>query len=646
MPTPVPSDIDIAQAAKLEPIEAIAEKMGLSRADIELYGDNIAKVKLEARDKLQNRPNAKYILVTAITPTPLGEGKSTTTVGLGQGLHHIGKTATVAIRQPSQGPTFGIKGGAAGGGYSQVVPMEQFNLHMTGDIHAVTAANNLLAAMIDNHIYQGNELDIDPYSITWRRVLDVNDRDLRNIVLGLGAKADGRPRASGFDIAVASEVMAILALTTSLRDMRERFSRVVIGQSNKREPVTAEQLRAAGAMTVLMKEAIKPNLFQTLENTPALVHAGPFANIAHGNSSIIADQIGIKTADYLLTEAGFGADIGAEKFFNIKCRYSGLRPDAAVIVATIRALKLHTGKYRVVPGRPLPDEMLRENPDDVFEGASNLRKQIENMLKHGVSPVVCVNHFSSDFDSEVEAVFAVAKEMGVRCAKSTHWAEGGAGSVDLARAVVEAADEPTDFHFLYDLDQPIKAKIETIAREIYGAGEVVYEAQASSQIRQYEKNGFGNLPICMAKTHLSLTSRPRAQGRADGLHLPHPRGARQRGRGLHLPAGGRDAHHARPAQPPRRRKRRHRLRDRPRCGSLLNQTAEDAESPPKTHRDPIFSSCFSSASSAPCYCSGFSFCVSFAPSRSLRFKAVLSGRIDYAPSRTGAPCASNAGSGP
>jgi len=518
--TAVPSDIEIAQAAKLEPIEAIAEKMGLSRNDIELYGDHIAKVKLEARDKLKERPNAKYILVTAITPTPLGEGKSTTTVGLGQGLHHIGKTATIAIRQPSQGPTFGIKGGAAGGGYSQVVPMEQFNLHMTGDIHAVTAANNLLAAMIDNHIYQGNELDIDPYSITWRRVLDVNDRDLRNIVLGLGGKADGRPRASGFDISVASEVMAILALTTGLRDMRERFSRIVIGQTGARMPVTAEDLKAAGAMTVLMKEAIKPNLFQTLENTPALVHAGPFANIAHGNSSVIADQIGIKTADYLLTEAGFGADIGAEKFFNIKCRYSGLRPDAAVIVATIRALKLHTGKYRVVPGRPLPDEMLKENPDDICDGAANLRKQIENMRKHGVSPVVCVNHFTSDFDSEVEAVFEIAKEMGVRCARSDHWAEGGAGSVDLARAVVEAAEEPAHFKFLYELEQPIKAKIEAIAREIYGAGEVVYEAKAASQIRQYEKNGFGNLPICMAKTHLSLTADPGVKGAPSGFTFP------------------------------------------------------------------------------------------------------------------------------
>ncbi|HRW10557.1 MAG TPA: formate--tetrahydrofolate ligase [Caldilineaceae bacterium] len=520
MTNPVPSDIEIAQAATLEPIEAIAEKMGLTRADIELYGDTMAKVKLEAIEKLKDRPNAKYVVVTAITPTPLGEGKSTTTVGLGQGLHHIGKRATIAIRQPSQGPTFGIKGGAAGGGYSQVVPMEQFNLHMTGDIHAITAANNLLAAMIDNHIYQGNDLNIDPYSITWRRVLDVNDRDLRNIVLGLGAKSDGRPRQSGFDITVASEVMAILALTTSLRDMRERFSRIVIGQNTNKKPVTAEDLKAAGAMTVLMKEAIKPNLFQTLENTPALVHAGPFANIAHGNSSILADQIGIKTADYLITEAGFGADIGAEKFFNIKCRYSGLRPDAAVVVTTIRALKLHTGKYRVVPGRPLPDEMIRENPDDVAEGAANLRKQVQNMQRHGVSPVICVNRFTTDFQSEIDAVFAVAKDLNVRCALSNHWAEGGAGATDLAQAVVEAAEEPTEFNFLYELDQPIKQKIETLAKEIYGAGDVVYEPAANSQIRSYEANGFGNLPICMAKTHLSLSHDPKLKGAPTGFTFP------------------------------------------------------------------------------------------------------------------------------
>ena len=516
----VPSDLEIAQAAKLQPIWEIAEKMGLEQEDIELYGNQMAKVRLEALEKLAERPNARYILTTAITPTPLGEGKSTTTVGLGQGMHHIGKTATVAIRQPSQGPTFGIKGGAAGGGYSQVVPMEQFNLHMTGDMHAVTAANNLLAAMIEAHIYQGNALDIDPYSITWRRALDVNDRGLRNIISGLGTKFDGPPRQTGFDISAASEVMAILALTTSLADMRARFGRVTIGTDGKRQPVTAEQLRAAGAMTVLMKEAIKPNLFQTLENTPALVHAGPFANIAHGNSSILADLIGVKTADYVVTEAGFGADIGAEKFFNIKCRYSGLRPDAAVLVATVRALKSHTGKYRVVPGKPLPAEMLQENPEDVQTGAANLRKQIQNVRAHGVSPVVCINFFSSDFQSEVDVIGRVAEEEGARWAVSTHWAEGGAGAKELARAVVEAAEEPTDFRFLYDLKQPLKAKIGEIATTIYGADGVEYTALASRQIRQYERSGYGDLPICMAKTHLSLSHDPKLKGAPTGFTVP------------------------------------------------------------------------------------------------------------------------------
>ena len=516
----VPTDLEIAQAAELVPIWEIAEKMGLGRSDIELYGDHMAKVRLEAVEALAGRPNARYVLVTAITPTPLGEGKSTTTVGLGQGMHHIGKSATVAIRQPSQGPTFGIKGGAAGGGYSQVVPMEQFNLHMTGDMHAVSAANNLLAAMIDAHIYQGNSLEIDPYSIMWRRVLDVNDRGLRNIVSGLGAKSDGPQRQTGFDITAASEVMAILALTTGLEDMRARFGRVTVGRDRKRQPVTAEQLQAAGAMTVLMKEAIKPNIFQTLENTPALVHAGPFANIAHGNSSVLADLIGIKTSDYLITEAGFGADIGAEKFFNIKCRYSGLRPDAAVLVATVRALKSHTGRYRVVPGRPLPEEMLLENPDDVAEGAANLRRQIQNVRAHGVSPVVCVNRFSSDFQSEIDVIGRVAVEAGARWAVSTHWADGGGGAKELARTVVEAAEEPSEFRFLYELDQPLKAKIEKIATSIYGAHGIEYTALANRQIRQYEQSGYGSLPICMAKTHLSLSHDPKLKGAPSGFTVP------------------------------------------------------------------------------------------------------------------------------
>lgn len=515
-----PSDIEIAQAARLEPIEAIAEKMGLQRSEIELYGESMAKIKLESIARLRDRPNAKYVVVTSITPTPLGEGKSTTLVGLGQAFWKVGRRATIAIRQPSQGPTFGIKGGAAGGGYSQVVPMEQFNLHMTGDIHAITAANNLLAAMIDNHIYQGNELRIDPYSITWRRVLDVSDRELRNIVAGLGSKLDGLPHQAGFDITVASEVMAILALTTSLADMRERMGRIVIGQNTDKAPVTAEMLHAAGAMTVLMKEAIKPNLFQTLENTPAIVHAGPFANIAHGNSSVLADLIGIKTGDYLLTEAGFGADIGAEKFFNIKCRVSGLKPDAAVVVTTVRAHKLHTGAFKVTPGKPLPEAMVREDPQSVVAGASNLRKQIENVRKHGIQPVVCINHFPTDHPSEVDALFAVCKEEGVRAALATHWANGGDGATDLARMVEEACAEASNFHHLYSIDQPIKAKIETIAREIYGAGTVSYEAMANAQIASYEKNGFGSLPICMAKTHLSLTADATRKGAPRDFDLP------------------------------------------------------------------------------------------------------------------------------
>ena len=365
---PFPSDLAIARGADLKPLGEIAAGMGLAESLLEPYGRHVAKIDLGAIEALKDRPKAKYVVVTAVTPTPLGEGKTTTTVGLGQAFRHIGSSATIAIRQPSMGPTFGIKGGAAGGGYSQVVPMERFNLHLTGDMHAVTAANNQLAAMIDSHMFQGNALGIDPHGITWRRVLDVNDRALRNIVIGLGAKADGVPRQTGFDITPASEVMAVLALSTSLADMRARLGRIVIGQSHDREPITAEMLRAAGAMTVMMKDALQPNLMQTLENTPAIVHAGPFGNIAHGNSSIVADQIGIRTSEFLITEAGFGADMGAERFFNIKSRYSGLKPDAAVIVATVRALKAHSGRFNIVPGRPLPPDLLAENRDDVMAG--------------------------------------------------------------------------------------------------------------------------------------------------------------------------------------------------------------------------------------------------------------------------------------
>jgi formate--tetrahydrofolate ligase len=516
------SDLAIAQQATLKPIHEIAEQMELEPDDLDIFGSPyVAKLRLDVLDKLKSRPNARYIDVTAITPTPLGEGKSTTTVGLGQAMKRIGKRAVVALRQPSMGPTFGIKGGAAGGGYAQVVPMELFNLHLTGDIHAVSAANNLLAAMIDNRLMRGNPLNIDPYSITWKRVVDMNDRALRNIIIGLGEKLDGVPRQTGFDIAVASEVMAILALTTSLEDMRERFGRIVIGLTNDRQPVTAEQIGAAGAMTVLMRDALRPNLLQTLENTPALVHAGPFANIAHGNSSILADQIGIKCGDYLITESGFGADIGAEKFFNIKCRYSGLKPDAAVLVVTVRALKSHSGRYSIVAGRSLPPEMLESNVADVELGAANMIKQIENLSLHGVTPVVAINVFESDHPEEIDAIRRIAVEAGaLGAAEARHHAQGGAGATELAEMVVSAAETPSEFRFLYELDQPIKGKIETIATKIYGAADVVYEPLAEQQIRDYEANGFGSLPICMAKTHLSLSHDPALKGAPKGFTFP------------------------------------------------------------------------------------------------------------------------------
>ncbi|HEY0453809.1 formate--tetrahydrofolate ligase [Actinophytocola sp.] len=515
-----PSDLEIARGAKLKPIEDIAADMGLPPALLEPYGRDVMKVGLGAIDELADAPKAKYVLVSAITPTPLGEGKTTTTVGLGQGFKHLGKQATVAIRQPSMGPTLGIKGGAAGGGYSQVVPMELLNLHLTGDMHAVTAAHNLLAAMVDNHLHQGNALGLDLQEITWRRALDMNDRSLRNIVVGLGAKADGVTRQTGFDITAASEVMAALALTTGLQDLRARLGRIVVGYTPAGEPVTAEELEVAGAMTVLLREAIKPNLMQTLENTPVLVHCGPFGNIATGNSSVVADLIGIRCGDYLITEAGFGADMGAERFFNIKCRVSGQAPDAAVLVATVRALKAHSGKFRIVAGKPLPEELLAENPDDVHAGAANLRKQIENIRMHGVSPVVCVNAFPTDHPSEHAAIREVAESMGARVAVSTHFADGGAGATELAEAVAEAAEEPSEFQFLYPTSAPLREKIETIATRVYGAAGVSYAPAARKQLDTYERNGFGELPICMAKTHLSISSDPKLLGAPTGWTLP------------------------------------------------------------------------------------------------------------------------------
>jgi len=519
--TRIPNDLEIARQAKLKPMPEIAAGMGIGEHLLEPYGGSVAKIKLDAIEELADRPKAKYVVVSAITPTPLGEGKTTTTVGLGQAFSRIGKRATVAVRQPAMGPTFGIKGGAAGGGYSQVVPMEMLNLHLTGDTHAVTAAHNLLSAMLDNHVHQNDDFfHVDRHSITWRRVLDVNDRALRNIIVGLGPRADGIPRETGFDITAASEVMAILALSTSLRDLRERLGRIVIGNTTEGEPITAEDLKTAGAMAVMLKEAIKPNLMQTLENTPVLVHAGPFGNIATGNSSIVADRIGIKAGDFLITEAGFGADMGAERFFNIKCRYSGLRPDAAVLVATVRALKAHSGRFKIVAGRPLPPELLEENPDDVFAGADNLRKQIENIRLHGVSPVVAINIFPTDFQSEHDAIREIAEGMGARVAVCDHFSEGGVGAVELAEAVAEAAEEETEFAFLYPEEASLREKIETIATKVYGADGVAYDMKASQQLDSHEKNGFGKLPVCIAKTHLSISSDPALPGAPKGWTLP------------------------------------------------------------------------------------------------------------------------------
>jgi methylenetetrahydrofolate dehydrogenase (NADP+)/methenyltetrahydrofolate cyclohydrolase/formyltetrahydrofolate synthetase/formate--tetrahydrofolate ligase len=532
---PVPSDIEIAQEAVLRPIKEVAESVGLTEDELDYYGKYKAKVHLDVIEKFKDRPQGKYIDVTAITPTPLGEGKTTTTVGLSQALGaHLNKNVFTCIRQPSQGPTFGIKGGAAGGGYSQIVPMEDFNLHLTGDIHAVTAANNLLAAAIDARmLHERNSgdrfkevtgldrLNINPYAVTWNRVLDTNDRAVRKIVTGLGSKDDGMPREAGFDIAVASEVMAILALTTGLKDIRERLARIVIGQSWAGEPVTAEQLGVAGAMTVLMKDAVMPNLMQTLEGTPAFVHAGPFANIAHGNSSIIADQIALKLADYVVTESGFGADIGMEKFFDIKCRYSGLIPNAVVIVATIRALKMHGGGPKVVAGRDLDKAYTEENLALLEKGAGNLAKNIQIAKLFGIPVVVAINQFKYDTQAEIDLVQRIAEEAGAYAAVPTnHWAKAGAGSIELAQAVLDACEQPSNFDFLYSLDLSIKQKIETIAAKVYGADGVDYTPLANQQIAAYEKAGFGKLPICMAKTHLSISHDPSWKGVPKNFVLP------------------------------------------------------------------------------------------------------------------------------
>ena len=516
------SDIEIAQAAEMKHIKEIAESIGLSEEYLELYGNYKAKVKLEVLENFKGRPDGKYIDVTAITPTPLGEGKTVTTIGLSMALNKIGKKTITCIRQPSLGPVFGIKGGAAGGGYSQVLPMEDFNLHLTGDTHAVGIANNLLAAFLDTHIMKGKDLNIDPFSITLNRVVDVSDRALRNIIVGLGGPLNGVPRETGYDITVASEVMAILALATSLKDLRQRLARMVVGSTYDGKAVTAEDLRCAGAMTVLLKDAIKPNLLQTIEHTPCFVHAGPFANIAHGNSSILADQIAIKLGDYTVTESGFGADCGAEKLMDIKCRYSGLKPDAVVITSTVRALKMHGGAFEFIPGKGVDKELMNKpDVEAVKKGCENLEKMIENMKLFGLPVVVAINSFDSDTKEEISVIKEIAKAAGAEDAVvSNVWLKGGEGGIELAEAVVKAAEKPTEFKFLYPLDWPIKKKIEIIATKIYGADGVNYSAEAEKKIDLYTRQGFGNLPICMAKTHLSLSHDPNLKGRPRGYRIP------------------------------------------------------------------------------------------------------------------------------
>lgn len=504
------TDIQIAQEATMLPVMEIAHRLDIGEEDIELYGRYKAKLSLKLWDKLKSRPNGKLVLVTAITPTPAGEGKTTTTVGLGQALNRLGKKAIIALREPSLGPSFGIKGGAAGGGYSQVVPMEDINLHFTGDFHAITTAHNLLAALLDNHLQQGNELNIDPRQIVLRRVMDLNERALRNIVLGLGGKVDGVPRQSGFDITVASEIMAILCLAEDLMDLKERLARIVVAYTYDGKPITARDLKAQGSMTLLLKDAIKPNLVQTLENTPAFVHGGPFANIAHGANTIMASKMALKLGDILVTEAGFGADLGAEKFFNLVCPYAGFKPDATVLVATIRALKMHGG---VAKG-----ELATPNAKALVLGLANLEKHIENVRKFGVPVVVALNHFPTDSEEEITLVLKRCQELGVPAALSKVFAEGGQGGEELARQVIAVlAEQPSRYQAIYDWQKPITAKITTIAREIYGAEGVSFSKEALQAIEKYTELGYGELPVCMAKTQYSFSDDPSKLGRPQGF---------------------------------------------------------------------------------------------------------------------------------
>lgn len=515
------SNSEIVQSTYKEPIVNIARKIGLMEDEIETYGSDKAKISLNVLPRIADHPSGKYILVTAITPTPLGEGKTVTTIGLSMALNRIGERAIACIRQPSMGPVFGIKGGGTGGGYSQVIPADDLNLHFTGDMHAVSTAHNLLAAFLDAHIHHGNPLNIDPSSVILRRVIDLSDLVLRHIVVGLGGGGNGTIRETGFDLTPASEVMAILALASDLGDLRRRLGKIIVAIDRDGGLVTAEDLKCAGAMTVLLKDAIKPNLIQTLENTPCLVHAGPFGNIAHGNSSVIADKIAIKLADYVVTESGFGADMGAEKFFNIKCRYSGLLPAAAVLVCTIRALKAHSGRFKIVPGKPLDSELLEENLPALEEGGANLVKQIENVRAFGIPVVVAVNRMTEDTEAEIEAVRRLALDAGAGAAAvSNVFAKGGEGGIELAEAVVSAAQKKSTFKPLYSLKSSIRKKIETIATQMYGASGVEYLPGVRTRIKRYEEWGLGNLPICMAKTHLSLSHDPNLKGRPAGFTVP------------------------------------------------------------------------------------------------------------------------------
>lgn len=506
------SDIEIAQKAHMLPITEVAGKLGIGEEDIELYGRYKAKLSMDLIKRVQDKPDGKLILVTAITPTPAGEGKSTTTVGLAQGLAKIGQKVIVALREPSLGPCMGIKGGAAGGGYSQVVPMEDINLHFTGDFHAITSAHMLLAAMLDNHIQQGNALNIDPRRIVWKRVVDMNDRELRNIVVGLGGKAHGVPRQDGFDITVASEVMAILCLATGLHDLKERLSKIIVAYDYSGNPITAGMLKAQGAMAALLKDAVKPNLVQTLENVPAIIHGGPFANIAHGCNSVMATKTALKLADYTITEAGFGADLGAEKFFDIKCRYAGLKPDAVVLVATVRALKMHGGVPKT--------ELATPDVEAVKRGIVNLEKHIENIKQYGLPLVVAINAFAQDTPEELEAIRSHCAAHGVNVALSEVFAKGGEGGIELAKEVVALATSgKADFKLLYGEEMSLKEKIETIAKNIYGAVGVNYTKEANNALKDFEKMGYGHLPVCMAKTQYSFSDDPALLGRPEGFEI-------------------------------------------------------------------------------------------------------------------------------